>query len=52
MAVQLILFNFADYSPSMNLKQAKELEIRDKYVSRVLFLKSQTAEINFEKLLG
>ena len=58
MAVQFILFNFANYSPSiaMELKVSKEIrETQDKqiiYVSWALFLKLQTAEINFEKLLG
>ena len=39
MALQFILFNFANYSPSI----AMELKV---------FLKLQAAGINFEKLLG
>ena len=60
--VQSILFNFANYSPSiaMELKASKEITCKwqnqrsktNKYVSRALFLKLLAAEINFEKLLG
>ena len=60
--VQFILFNFANYSPSiaMELKASKEITCKwqnqrsktNKYVSRALFLKLQAAEINFEKLVG
>ena len=52
----------ANYSPStaMELKVSKEITCQwqsqrfetNKYVSWALFLKLQTAEINFEKLLG
>ena len=62
MAVQFILFQFANYSPSiaMELKLSKEITCKwhkqrfetNKYVSWALCLKLQTAEINFEKLLG
>ena len=62
MAVQIILFNFANYSPSigMELKVSKEITWKwqnqrfetNKYVSWALFLKLQAAGINFEKLLG
>ena len=62
MAVQIILFNFANYSPSigMELKVSTQITSKwqnqrfetNKYVSWALFLKLQTAEINFEKLLG
>ena len=62
MAVQFILFDLANYSPSiaMELKVSKEITYKwqskrfgtNKYVSWALFLKLQTAEINFEKLLG
>ena len=61
-AVQFILFNFANYSPSivMELKVSKEITGKwqnqrsetNKYVSWALFLKLQAAGINFEKLLG
>ena len=61
-AVQFILFSFANYSPSivMELKVSKEITGKwqnqrsetKKYVSWALFLKSQAARINFEKLLG
>ena len=61
-AVQFILFNFASYSPSfaMELKVSKQITCKwhkqkietNKYVPWALFLKLQTAEINFEKLLG
>ena len=60
--VQFILFNFASYSPSMamELKVSNEITCKwqnqrfetNKYVSWVLFLKLQTADVNFEKLLG
>ena len=62
MTVQIILFNFANYSPSigMELKVSKEITWKwqnqrfetNRYVSWALFLKMQTAEINSEKLLG
>ena len=62
MAVQIILFNFANYSPSigMQLKVSKQITWKwqnqrfetNKYVSWALFLKLQAAGINFEKLLG
>ena len=62
MAVQFILFDFANYSPSiaMELKVSKEITCKwqnqrsetNKYVSWALFLKLQAAGINFEKLLG
>ena len=62
MAVQFILFNFANFSPSiaMELKVSKEItrkwqnqrSVTNKYVSWALFLKLQAAGINFEKLLG
>ena len=61
MAVQFILFDFANYSPSIatELKVSKEITCKwqnqgsetNKYVSRALFLKLQAAGINFEKLL-
>ena len=61
-ALQFILFNFANYSPSIarELKVSKQITCKwqsqrfetKKYVSWALFLKLQTAEINFEKLLG
>ena len=61
-AMFFILFNFANYSPSMamELKVSKEVTCKwqnqrfepNKYVSWALFLKLQAAEINFEKLLG
>ena len=61
-AVQFILFNFASYSPSiaMELKVSKQITCKwhkqkietNKYVPEALFLKLQTAEINFEKRLG
>ena len=61
-AVQFILFNFASYSPSiaMELKVSKQITCKwhkqkietNKYVPWALFLKLQTAEINFEKRLG
>ena len=61
-AVQLILFNFANYLPSiaMELKVSKEITCKwqnqrsetNKYVSWALFLKLQAAGIKFEKLLG
>ena len=61
-AVQFILFYFANYSPSiaMELKVGKEIACKwqnqrletNKYVPWALFLKLQTAELNFEKLLG
>ena len=61
-AVQFILFYFANYSPSlaMELKVGKDITCKwqnqrletNKYVPWALFLKLQTAEINFEKLLG
>ena len=60
MAVQFILFNFANYSPSiaMELKVSKEITCKwqnqwsetNKYVSWALFSKLQAAGINFEKL--
>ena len=60
--VQFILFYFANYSPSitMELKVGKEITCKwqdqrletNKYVLWALFLKLQTAELNFEKLLG
>ena len=59
---QFILFNFANYSPSiaMELKVGKEITCKwqnqgsetKKYVSWALFLRLQAAGINFEKLLG
>ena len=59
---QSVLFNFSNYSPSiaMELKVSKKITCNwqsqrfktNKYVSWALFLKLQTAEINFEKLLG
>ena len=62
MAVQLILFNFSNYAPSiaMDLKVSKEIAGKsqnqrfetNKYVSWALFLKLEAAGINFEKLLG
>ena len=62
MAVHLILFNFANYSPSiaMELKVNKEITWKwqnqrfetNKYVSCALFLKLQTEEINIEKLFN
>ena len=62
MAVQLILFNFSNYAPSiaMDLKVSKEIAGKsqnqrsetNKYVSWALFLKLQAEGINFEKLLG
>ena len=62
MAVLFILFNFANYSPSiaMEIKVSKEITGKwqnqrsetNKYVSWALFLKLQAAGINFEKLLG
>ena len=62
MAVQFILFNFASYLPSiaMELKVSKEITCKwhkerfktNKHVFLALLLKLQTAEINFEKLLG
>ena len=62
MAVQFILFKFANYSPliAMELKVSKEITGKwqnqrsetNKYVSWGLFLKLQAAGINFEKLLG
>ena len=61
-AVQFILFNFANYSPSivMELKVSKEITCKwqnqrsetNEYFSWALFLKLQAAGINFEKLLG
>ena len=61
-AVQFILFNFANYSPSiaMELKLSKEITCKwqnqrsetNKCASWALFLKLQAAGINFEKLLG
>ena len=64
-AVQFILFNFANYSPSivMELKVSKEITCKcqsqrfetnkhDVSWALTLFLKLQIAEINFEKLLG
>ena len=61
-AVQFILFYFANYSPSiaMELKVSKEITCKwqnqrletNRYVPWALFLKLQTAELNFEKLLG
>ena len=64
-AVQFILFNFANYSPSivMELKVSKEITCKwqsqrfetnkhDVSWALILFLKLQIAEINFEKLLG
>ena len=60
--VQFILFNFANYSPSiaMELKVSTEITCKwqnqrcktNKYVYLALFLKLQAAGINFEKLLG
>ena len=62
MAVLFILFNFANYSPSvaMEIKVSKAITGKwqnqrsetNKYVSWTLFLKLQAAGINFEKLLG
>ena len=62
MAVHLILFNFANYSPSiaMELKVNKEITWKwqnqrfetNKYVSCALFLKLQTEEINIENLFN
>ena len=62
MAVHFILFNFANYLPSiaMELEASKEITGKwqnqrsetKKYVSWALFLKLQAAGINFEKLLG
>ena len=59
-AVHFILFYFANYSPSiaMELKVGKEITCKwqnqrletNKYVPWALFLKLQTAEVNFEKL--
>ena len=56
------VYNFANYSAStaIELKVSKEITCKlqnqifktNKYVSWALFLKLQTAEINFEKLLG
>ena len=61
-AVQFILFNFANYSPSiaMELKASREITCKwqnqrpetNKYVSWALFLKLQAAGMNFEKPLG
>ena len=61
-AAQLLLFNFANYSPSiaMKLKVRKDITCKwqnqrsetNKYVSWALFLNLQAAGINFEKLLG
>ena len=61
MTVQFILFNFANYSPSidMELKVSKDIMCKwqnqrsdtNKNISWKLFLKLQAAEINFEKLL-
>ena len=58
-AVQFILFNFADYSPSivMEFKVNKEITGKwqnqrsetNEYVSWALFLVLQAAGINFEK---
>ena len=62
MAVLFILFNFANYSPSiaMEIKVSREITGKwqnqrsetNKYVSWTLILKLQTAGIKFEKLLG
>ena len=62
MAVQFILFNFANHLPPiiMELKVSKEITGKwqnqrsktNKYVSWALLLKLQAAGINFEKLLG
>ena len=59
-AVEFILLYFANYSPTiaMELKVGKEITCKwqnqrletNRYVSWALFLKLQTAEINFEKL--
>ena len=59
---RVILFNFANFSPSipMELKVSEEITCKwqnqrpetNKYVSWALFLKLQAAGINFEKLLG
>ena len=61
-AVQFILFNFANYSPSIavELKASREITCKwqnqrpetNKYVSWALFLKLQAAGMNFEKPLG
>ena len=61
-AVQLILFNFANYSSSIfiELKVSKEITCKwqnqrsetNKYVCWALFLKLQAAGINFERLLS
>ena len=61
-AVRFILFNFANYSPSiaMELKVSKEITGKwqtqrsetNRSVSWALFLKLQAAGINFERLLG
>ena len=61
-AVQFILFNFANYSPSITMKLEASREITckwqnqrpetSKYVSRALFLKLHAVGINFEKPLG
>ena len=60
--MQLIFFNFANYSPwiAMPLKVSKEITCKwqnqrletNKYVSWALFLKLQAADINFEKTVG
>ena len=55
-----VLFNFANYSPSiaMELKVSKEITCKwqnqrsETNVSWALFLKLQAAGINFERLLG
>ena len=62
MAVLFILFNFANYSPSiaMEIKVSKAITGKwqnqrsetNKHVSWTLFLKLQTAGIKLEKLLG
>ena len=62
MAVRFILFNFANYSPSIAMELEVSEEITHKwqnqrsetnnYVSWALFLKLQAAGTNFEKLLG
>ena len=60
MVVQFILFNFANYSPSIAMELTKKLRVNEKIGdSRQtnmslghFFLGLHTAEIHFEKLLG
>ena len=48
----MILFNFANYSPSIAMKLKAKKCVTNKYVSGALFLKLQAAGVNFEKPLG